>query len=647
MSVSLRFSSSYDGGASAEPQRQAAATVKKAASPLAFAEPTADDEGSQALASSSSATAVATGSTAADALTESDRYKGVLMTNEMKGITKELDDFFDEKDRQMSHFVRSQNEVNVKLPPRPEELVPAFERVKRSAKILVRFNNPDDIVHEQKYNYVALPPSKEHPWVPYTKHGKHIVHGDGMLNVVGTGEVGFDNTFNEKTLPKSWRGLQKRSNVGEHLPLKNGSTIQDAVVKYSLQLTGKGLFATRDIKKGELMMIVDSTAQNVGFNDEQSRMIEMTADILRNALAGGEEERHYLHHWILTGQLSSIVERWRRDATDKVIELIGGEESLAKLELHREHIPRIAAIIHMNSFLVESQYAERRGVAYWPEAAMLNHSCEPNTTYEIVPEQMFTQSEFYIGTSDQELMHFESENINAAMAADAGTVSGSGADGGGGGGIPPKPVDAAAPEAEASSSSSCSASSSAGPSSSAKNSGGCGDPSCTASDCAGGHSSELTTTPNNGSSEGNVDNFLANPNFGDLTPRGANTFLFCARATKDIAAGEEILISYVPTEWPFAHRQEVLLDRYKFRCKCPRCSPDIEYRHNFMTKFLLPTLALTVSLHLMLSFARTETEEDDEIDLQRWKIEHQSPLPGVDVAKGNREDPYANVEHLK
>lgn len=512
-------------------------------------------------------------------------------------LTKEVDAFFDEKDRQMSEYARRQNEVNVKLPPRPEELVPAFERVKHSAKLLVRFNDPDDIVHEQKWNYVAYPPAKAHPWVPHTKHGKYIVHGDGMLNVVGTGEVGFDSSFAEKTLPKNWEGLKKHSNVGEKIPLKNGSVIQDAQVKYSLQLTGKGIFATRNIKKGELLMIVDSTAQNVGFNDEQSRMIEMTADILHNTLLGGEEEKHFLHHWILTGQLSSVVERWRKEATDKVIELIGGEAALAKLELHREHIPRIAAIIHMNSFIVESAFAERRGIAYWPEASLLNHSCDPNTTYEIVPEQMFTQSEFYLGTNDQELMTFESDNIHSAMSRDAadGTTNSETSANNVNEDIKKEKSEMSENKEEATTSSS------------------------------------LTTT--------SATRELISTGYTDLTPKGANTFLFCARATKDIAAGEEILISYIPPDWPFSHRQEVLLERYKFRCKCPKCSPEIDSRHNFASRFLIPTLALVIVLRTALSFLYAEVEHDDEVDLQRYNMEHDISR-GVDPSMYG-EDPYA------
>ncbi|KPA81886.1 hypothetical protein ABB37_04134 [Leptomonas pyrrhocoris] len=42
-------------------------------------------------------------------------------------------------------------------------------------------------------------------------------------------------------------------------------------------------------------------------------------------------------------------------------------------------------------------------------------------------------------------------------------------------------------------------------------------------------------------------------------------------ALRDIAAGEELTISYIDTSLPYAVRQQQLLDHYLFECKCPRC----------------------------------------------------------------------------
>jgi hypothetical protein len=444
--------------------------------------------------------------------------------------------FFSRRGEQNQFYIRKKNEASVLMPPAPEDLTPGvFTRVKRSQKLVVRFNNPDEIVHEQVYNHVAYPPAKSHPWTnlenkemtkmapSVAQNAAYLTHGDGGLkNAIGTGEVGFENGFNFKNFPKDWKGLKRHSVVGSRLPQRNGTVLQDAVVKYSLGLSGRGIFATRNIKKGEVLMVVDSTAQNVGYNDEQTRLVEMSVQILRNVhetarnimenAAPGPDglaeakrevdaELHHLHQWVMTGQLSSIVERWKPVATDMVLELLGstctpgvvsggdgkeklgadgtgartqlpgvptasptvlsltassgivpygakatavdattptgqplsridlGEKVLHELELHKEHIPRLAAILYMNGFLVESTFAERRGSAYWPEASLYNHSCDPNATYEVIPEHMFAESEFYISSQDEELREFaqaqKADEVAKRDAAD-GSTSGDG-----------------------------------------------------------------------------------------------------------------------------------------------------------------------------------------------------------------------------
>lgn len=43
-------------------------------------------------------------------------------------------------------------------------------------------------------------------------------------------------------------------------------------------------------------------------------------------------------------------------------------------------------------------------------------------------------------------------------------------------------------------------------------------------------------------------------------------------ATRDIPPGAELLVSYIDESLPFADRQKELLERYCFRCSCPKCS---------------------------------------------------------------------------
>lgn len=43
------------------------------------------------------------------------------------------------------------------------------------------------------------------------------------------------------------------------------------------------------------------------------------------------------------------------------------------------------------------------------------------------------------------------------------------------------------------------------------------------------------------------------------------------RAARDIDRGEELQISYIDSNMPFARRQQQLQFAYGFECKCPSC----------------------------------------------------------------------------
>jgi len=416
--------------------------------------------------------------------------------------------------------------------------------------------DPDYPTYPRKDVFVPLPPAKKHPWVEDTPIGPHIVHGDGLLGVVGTGEVGFDNeSVNAPNpLPKTWKGLQHQSIVGRSLPLNNGTVLEDNVVKHSFSLTGRGVFATRDVKAGEIVMIVSATAQSLGLDGEQRRLVNMCSEILTNARDGSDEDKQFLHDWILTGQMSSLMERWPERLTNEVIEKIGGISTLEALELHRNHIARLAAVIDMNSFVVESSFDERKGCAYWPEAGFYNHSCDPNATYEIIPEHAFKESEFY--TANQESGNSSSSsNSNEDDSANG-------------------PDEAVCVT-------------------SAKKQEGTAEE--TSDSGAVSVSNNSVQTPSSSTSLLVEDLSRVN-----LTATGAPNYLFCMRTTKDIKAGEEILISYVPVEWGFDARQYVLHDRYRFRCKCPRCAPTIDSKYAIIPRTMLLVIAFLLSLQLWL-----------------------------------------------
>lgn len=83
------------------------------------------------------------------------------------------------------------------------------------------------------------------------------------------------------------------------------------VIRYSFGSTGRGIFATRDIKKGEVLLIVQSTAQSLGVKGEVHRLEQMCVDVLLTAYEQcgnregtasdanncdeGKEIKHFLH----------------------------------------------------------------------------------------------------------------------------------------------------------------------------------------------------------------------------------------------------------------------------------------------------------------------------------------------------------------
>jgi endogenous inhibitor of DNA gyrase (YacG/DUF329 family) len=311
---------------------------------------------------------------------------------------------------------------------------------------------------------------------------------------------------------------------------KNGKVHRDLVIKHSLQLSGRGIFATQDIKAGEHIMVVRSQAVNLGFNSEIDRLAEMSAFVLLRAYHGTEEDREYLHQWILTGQMSNIIDRWPQEGTRKVLDLIGGPEILDALELHPMHVGRLGAVIDLNSFLVESYYAERKGMGYWPEAGYFNHSCAPNCDYDIIPSHKFAESEFCPKEENEETGAFEDMAPELQRVAAAKTE-------------PKQVITIEEKEME-----------------------------------------ELER------------DLIDNP-----------SYLFCVKACRDIKAGEELLISYVPTGWRYDDRQFVLHDRYRFWCKCPNCATLVEKKLRFPMRVAIAIIVFYSSLQLFLYKARAAT----------------------------------------
>ncbi|KAF8302379.1 hypothetical protein TcYC6_0046950 [Trypanosoma cruzi] len=459
----------------------------------------------------------------------------------------EVQAFLREKQLEVAEAQLERN-VAIPYPTHPDDMTPEFRRIKRHQSIVVVATDPDYPVFARRDQFVQLPLPKNHPWVKNTPIGPFIQHGDGQLGVVGSGEVGFDDEHVAKALPHSFRGLRHRSVMQQRLPEKNGKVLQDAVVKNSFSLTGRGVFATRDIAAGESIMIVRNTACNLGVKGEVERLVEMCGDVLLTVYEGTEADLDYLHDWVLTGQPSSLLEFWPKSATERVLERIGGVEVLHALELHEIHIARIAAIIDMNSFLVESSYAVRKGMAYFPEAGFLNHSCAPNATYDVIPEHTFHESEYYL---DEVLQAEASDATDPTLSAAA---------------IEEKDETVVMDEKF--------------------------------SPSRGTHPSNRVEEKENGE-DGNKSTASR-----ELTVGAPVQYLFCCRATANIPAGSEILISYVPPEWSFDNRQYVIHDRYRFWCKCPKCAPTLDAKYARVPKLIVLLLVFSVFLQLLVLHKR-------------------------------------------
>lgn len=523
-------------------------------------------------------------------------------------------------------------------PRRPDTLVPEFRRVKRTHQLVrVAQMNPDIV--QQKESLAQLPPAKPHPWVRHQPLGPNVVHGDGQIGVVGSGEVGFvEGAAWERPYPKDWRGLNHIPITGLTPPNDNGYVTASVTVRHSFQLTGRGLFANRDVKKGEPIMIVRSSAFNNGWNSITGRLMEMMRDVVLRAYHGGEAELHFVHHWILQGQMTSRVEYWPQDLTNQFILMIGGIHILDALEMHQHHVPRLACIIEMNSLVVESPFDAERGQAYFPEAGYLNHSCASNCDYEVLALEPFRRSSYADTLKDivgkrsgqsSESAHgverggptFDDAGIMAAAASGGRSSTAATA-----AGEDPHTMNAAQFEQQRSAASS---GFEEPPAVTTEWRSSCGDASCRGCPADTTASSSVAMAVPGGKIEGLQQVPAAGTSVvrsglppGDHPPASFGPYFFCMTANRDIKQGEELLISYVPPEWHLEDRQFVLLDRYRFRCKCPKCAPTFDARYKYTARFGIGIIIFYCVLQLVLYRSRYDTrgrDDDNEDEPLKYK----------------------------
>jgi hypothetical protein len=546
-------------------------------------------------------------------------------------------------------------------PRHPDDLVPNFTRVRRSAKLLYMADHDSDAIPKKELT-TALPPPKPHPWVEGQPIGDHIVHGDGQLNTWGHGNVGFDEGREWRDIPKHWRGINFQSTIGLTPPQTRGFVNQDTVVKHSLNLTGRGLFATHPIQKGDLIMVVKSSAVNLGFNSYTDRLVYMVRDILLDVHA----KRHdaaaldYLHTWIACGQKSARVEYWPLDATKRVVKLVGGRATLDDLELHEHHIARIAAVIENNAFVVEGFYNEDKGKGYWPEAGLLNHSCIPNAEYEVLSMDDFVMSDYNPKIADLKAKKSrEGQQPDGTPPRTAAFDSKSDASSGASDDVSSLlKAFAKGDSAEAEAALDAYATQRRNDDISAmKHLPGMGvevqlgnkddhrvlRPSQDAVDAIQDDDAELTMklreTPQHRvatakaramqtivetlAPETEDERAQAEADAAALLGHRSNDYVFCCRAAKDIAEGEEVLIAYVPPEWRDEYREAVLYERYRFKCRCPKCAPAVMNRQKVWPRFMMFILFLYFAMQILLYAAQMDTlDMNDAVERGEGELVH-------------------------
>ena len=105
----------------------------------------------------------------------------------------------------------------------------------------------------------------------------------------------------------------------------------------------------------------------------------------------------------------------------------------------------------------------------------------------------------------------------------------------------------------------------------------------------------------------------------DWRPRGTNpagrkNSRLGLRAERDLEPGEEVLISYVPSDWSFNARQIALQHRYKFWCRCERCAPSIDKSYAMLPNFSVFLIVFVVLLQFIAHASRSsQMRSDDDI----------------------------------
>ncbi len=166
--------------------------------------------------------------------------------------------------------------------------------------------------------------------------------------------------------------------VGIMKPIK-GYISRDIEVREAPPDTGggRGIFAKADLPFDREVMRVPAMTYYVGDDDVKAQVREVLGWVISRYVGNADGIRAYMERNVFTlmkGGFShfSSEEEVRRVVSD----IPGGVQLLTQDLLSTNDIARLAMRIQFNRFDLE--YNGRKGIALFPEAALYNHSCEPN-----------------------------------------------------------------------------------------------------------------------------------------------------------------------------------------------------------------------------------------------------------------------------
>ncbi|KAJ9623481.1 hypothetical protein H2203_005741 [Taxawa tesnikishii (nom. ined.)] len=165
---------------------------------------------------------------------------------------------------------------------------------------------------------------------------------------------------------------------------------------------GRGLFATRDIPAGEIVMC--EKAFCVVWGHEREAQTAMTYDVRDDRIRASP-----------LGLTTSLVQKLLSNPSQigRVMDLWGDYRGDGENVYRTEEGPvvdtfRVHDIVSRNAFGPGSQYGETASTGLWIWAAYINHSCIPNTGREYIGDMMIVRATRSITAGEEILSSYDS-----------------------------------------------------------------------------------------------------------------------------------------------------------------------------------------------------------------------------------------------